>query len=557
MIDFERIVERLLLELGEDGSTPANAATPAPASSVTAPSTVDISVDPTVAYFTTPNEKLGNISPYIYFANKFKEKYKKLPLSSENDLQRLISALKGSSDKNQLNISPFVEYTEAFPLIDFILSVAATTIKDSKGNLNIFETEIKKDQKVANGAVKSYIERFEAEAKVDGWPLDYSAVTSQARTLEIGLRKKLADNVVGTLAYQNHLNKSIYLAVTTMLKAREDIRNKGALGGLLQSTKFLDEILYGDYNKYASGGPGGKEMISGKYARMWDQYSVDKLYNIGKSIRNFYNYEKALHVPPLSEEDKKTSKEQALIPTVEQLVKNDINGKRFTLWSLEPKVESLSFDDTFNCLFNEMLLLEQVSWYRLKDGKQTKVDSNTKGVIKFTIVDKININKPDPNYEPIYITHKELLDIYNKNKEVQQEVAQYKSQQNKLYPQFNTNEQALFGYFSTAKGPVGTEEKHLDKLVRDILQQRLKDALQKKLQSRLKNNQPLNKETAEIPESGYTLGYIETLSHDSAKDLVNKLKDLGDYIGEKKPFDWEKANTFVDNMGLGTKMHGT
>ena len=539
MIDFERIVEKLLLELERDGSTPAIAATPAPTASAavpTAPKTVESSVDPTVAYFTTSNGVLGNKSPYNCFADKFKEKYKKLPLSSENDLQRLISALKGSSDKNQLNISPFVEYTEAFPLIDFILSVAATTIKDSKGNLNIFEKEIIKDEgkNVANGAVKSYIDRFEKEAKVDGWPLDYSAVTSQARTLEIGLRKKLADNVVGTLAYQNHLNKSIYLAVTTMLKAREDIRNKGALGGLLQSTKFLDEILYGDYNKYASGGPGGKEMISGKYARMWDQYSVDKLYNLGKSIRNFYNYEKALHVPPLSEEDKKKGKKQALIPTVEQLVKNDINGKRFTLWSLEAKTESLSFDDTFN-YFNQLIneSFEPVS-FKAKSGKTYRFDFN-----RYT--ETFFIFDADKNEEIKSMPEDEIAKIVQQYKEGQQ-----------------GNEGMIDGtVLINHLHKVASDDSVLKASAEATAQNILGHLGFEQLPPPKSTTSEPNSETTKIPESGYILGYIETLGHDSAKDLVNKLKDLGDYIGEKKPFDWEKATTFVGNMGLGTKMVGT
>ena len=538
MIDFERIVEKLLLEL--EGSTPAIAATPAPAASSdavpTAPKTVESSVDLTVAYFTTSNGALGNKSPYNCFADKFKEKYKKLPLSSENDLQRLISALKGSSDKNQLNISPFVEYTEAFPLIDFILSVAATTINDSKGNLGRFEKEIITDEgkNVANAAVKSYIERFEKEAKVDGWPLDYSAVTSQARTLEIGLRKKLADNVVGTLAYQNHLNKSIYLAVTTMLKAREDIRNKGALGGLLQSTKFLDEILYGDYNKYASGGPGGKEMISGKYARMWDQYSVDKLYNLGKSIRNFYNYEKALHVPPLSEEDKTADKEQALIPTVEQLVKNDINGKKFTLWSLEAKTESLSFDDTFN-YFNQLIneSFEPVS-FKAKSGKTYRFDFN-----RYT--ETFFIFDADKNEEIKSMPEDEIAKIVQQYKEGQQ-----------------GNEGMIDGtVLINHLHKVASDDSVLKASAEATAQNILGHLGFEQLPPPKSTTSEPNSETTEIPESGYILGYIETLSHDSAKDLVNKLKDLGDYIGEKKPFGWEKATTFVSNMGLGVKMHGT
>jgi hypothetical protein len=528
MIDFERIVSTLLLE-AEPDPTPTNQTTNA--------------TDRTVEYFINPK---GN-SPYEKFAAEFQKKYGRPPLSSPQDIQRLIVALKGSSNKNELTISNFTDYIESFPLIDFVLFV--TTLKgNTKSILGDFEDAIQTEETKtsANGKVEFYIKDFvNNKAIQDGWPLDYPAKTYQARLLEIGLRKKLADNVVGTLALEQQYQKSIYDAVLTLLAGREKIRNSAKT--VPSSNKFINEILYGseqDFKKYAGGGA----MVQGKYARMWDQVSVERLMELGNSIRNFYNQQKAEHasVKSTAEEGAATP---SSVPTLEQFVKNNIGGKAFS-WTV---AENLSFDDVFSRYLKEMLLLERESWFKLGDGKTAKVHSDeTKKVIKFTIVDKLKRNMPDSNYEPIYITPSDLLNIYNNNTDVQQEVAQYRIKQNKQFPQFNSDKDALFSYFASAKGDNSTEEKHLDKAINNILQQRLKSALADRAKNRSKSSATADEP---LPESGYIIKYIASLTgNDSAKDLITKLKLLGDYIAEEQPPNWKNLISGIGTFASGASM---
>ena len=414
MIKFEELVEGLLLEQDPSQQTQAAATT----------------VDPTFAYFTSPKGQ----SPYDEFAKAFQAVYGKVPLSNTQELQRVITSLEGSSNKNELTISNFTEYTESFPLIDFILYVAQTSLGQTKANIGQFKTQIQNNdiKNKADVAAKGYIQTFKTNAKQNSWPLDYPSLTAQARMLEVGLRKKLADSVIGTLALENQATKSIYQAVLTLLAGREKIRNPFKQVG--SSNNFIDEILYGDYKKYAGGG----EMVKGKYARMWDQYSVEKLIELGQSIRNFYNYQKALFVP------KQETQQQSLIsvPTLEQFVKNSVGGKPFS-WTASPTStpQNASFDQSFE-LLNKQMLQE--------------------------ITDPAIIKK-------------------------------VKAAVGKSAAATKTSK---FGASTTAQSS--------------------QDDIQ----------------TPTLPDQGYNVKHIMSLTDDSAKDLVNKLKQLGDYIAEKEPPDW-------------------
>ena len=426
MIKFEELVKGLLLEQDPSQQTQAAATT----------------VDPTFAYFTSPKGQ----SPYDEFAKAFQAVYGKVPLSNTQELQRVITSLEGSSNKNELTISNFTEYTESFPLIDFILYVAQTSLGQTKANIGQFKTQIQNNdiKNKADVAAKGYIQTFKTNAKQNSWPLDYPSLTAQARMLEVGLRKKLADSVVGTLALENQATKSIYQAVLTLLAGREKIRNPFKQVG--SSNNFIDEILYGDYKKYAGGG----EMVKGKYARMWDQYSVEKLIELSQSIRNFYNYQKALFVPT------QETQQQSLIsvPTLEQFVKNSVGGKPFS-WaaSSTSTPQNASFDQSFELLNKQML--------------------------------------------------------------------------NEIKPTSRTT------YTSTGSKTTATSGPGVVTSASTQSSSTPKQSSQEK-----KSETPDDVQTPTLPDQGYNIKHIMSLTDDSAKDLVNKLKQLGDYIAEKEPPDW-------------------
>ena len=442
MIKFEELVESFLIEQEPVATTQAAA----------------IATDPTFSYFTSPKGQ----GPYDEFAKAFQTAYGKLPLSNTQELQRLITALEGSSNKNELTISNFTEYTESFPLIDFILYVAQTSLGQSKANIGQFKAQIQNDKikKAADNAAKSYIKTFSNTMKNRqySWPLDYPSLTGQARMLEVGLRKKLADNVVGTLALENLSTKSIYDTVITLLANRKKIRDPRNTVG--PSDKFINDILYGDYKKYAGGG----EMVKGKYARMWDQYSVEKLIELGQSIRNFYNYQKALFVP----KQDPSQQPPVPVPTLEQFVKNNIKGQRFS-WtapeasSTQPLAPSnASFDQSFELLYNDLLNEKNSAVTRTLYGSSAvgagNFGANLAGTSSFS-----EPQQPTPTQ-------------------------------------------------STSSVPANPEDNE--------------------------QTESEDKQTPELPKEGYDIKHIMSLTEDSAKDLINKLKQLGDYIAEKEPPDW-------------------
>lgn len=160
----------------------------------------------------------------------------------------------------------------------------------------------------------------------------------------------------------------------------------------------------------------------------------------------------------------------------------------------------LGFESLWENLIDQInssnLILES-GWFRLGDGKIVKIDdggdedTNSSFVIKYTVVDKKDHNKPDPNYDPVVLNVKDFEAIYDKNVQVQKEVSNLIQQQNKKN-QYQTNlliknpkdKKVLFTYFSKASGPNSTEEKTIDSAVQGVLQQRLKDQLIKRRQNK-------------------------------------------------------------------------
>jgi hypothetical protein len=352
------------------------------------------------------------------------------------------------------------------------LYVAQTSLGQPKANIGQFKTQIQKNEikSAADSAAKRYIQTFSntMRDRQNSWPLDYPPSTAQARMLEVGLRKKLADNVIGTLALENLLTKSIYDAVLTLLAGRKKIRDPRNTVG--PSNKFIDDILYGDYKKYAGGG----EMVKGKYARMWDQYSVEKLIELGQSIRNFYNYQKALFVP----KQDPSQQPPVPVPTLEQFVKNNIKGQRFS-WTA-PEVSATrplaptnaSFDQSFELLYND-LLNEISSAVTRKSYGSSPVGA---GNFRANLVGPNSFSEPQQPTPPAQ---------------------------------------------PTSSVPVNPKDKE--------------------------QPEPEDKQTPELPKEGYDIKHIVSLTDDSAKDLVNKLKQLGDYIAEKEPPEFLKKATNVLN----------
>lgn len=480
MIDFEMVVERLLLEADPIPDVPV----------------VDKTVtDHTVEFFITPKGS----SPYDKFAAKFQEKYGKQPLSSAQDIQRLITALKGSSNKNELTISNFTDYTESFPIIDFVLFVVQTSLGKTKAILGDFETAIVNDdtKNVATQASNSYINKFAANAAKDSWPLDYPSLTSQARMLEVGLRKKLADNVVGSLALEQLYGRSIYYAVLALLAGREKIRNP--FRSVPSSNKFIDEILYGNYEKYAGGG----EMVKGKYARMWDQVSVEKLIELGKSVRNFYEQQKAEHAPTKEAVEGAPPTPPQPVPTLEQFVKNDVGGRKFS-WTV---AEQLKFDDVFNNEYSQIL----------QEGVQKTIFKDVDGVNY-----KVYRNDQIRPYSFV-ITNKQT------NKEI------YRLEGDNALQDTLKDVQSI--------DLINQSVDSIGKLLDDI------NLGLTELIKKYRDNPKIQKSGTEpeapgstLPDTGYIIKFITTLTgNDAAKDLITKLKQLGDYIAEKEPPDWAGA----------------
>lgn len=460
MVDFKKLVEGLLVEQVAASSS-----------------------DASYNFFAETKLSDGK-TPYESFNTAYQAKYKRPALQNVKDLQVLLAAIRQSADKNQLTVEPFKNYVEAFPLVDFILYIVKEIANQPKALFNEFEKNIPSIKEAEKKkVVDKFINRFNTEVKENSWPLDYSAYTVQGRMLEAGLRKKLTENVVGDLALTKYLEdpkSSIYSAVYGLLAARKKVRDP--LGIVPPANAFVNDILYGNINAYAGGG----KLVQGKYARMYDKVSAEKLIELGNTIRKYYQNQVNRFAP----EDFKGNK-------LEAFVKNELKDGKFVFEHKKMSPQEISFDKKFKLVIEELIV--EAAAVNI-DGKNYELEASSDG--------KMNI-----------------IDV-----ETKQPVGAIDSE-----------------VYGKAKGA------ELTNLVRTAIKDASTDSENK---PGIISSQSSD-DSSSIPEGGYNIKNIDSQAksgNEAAQELINTLKQFGDYIQEGEPTDWAGAISGATQVAKGLSL---
>jgi hypothetical protein len=347
MIDFERIVEKLLLE-----------AEPAPQSN--SAQTEEEEAKTVYEFFESKYSDLQNVFNEVYKSRVYDANFSVFPDAIA--FKNLVYNASKNSIRDTKKPGVFPDFMYIFPLLDIISQVKAIYVESKKGG---------KPSDIAETALKNFIEKLKKYKNT--LPMDYNADDAWATTVKeafISLNTKKLD--VGSIKLAALSNYSLHYTIFKLLEQRKlSFAGKIEIDKLPKTNEVVEKVLF-EPDVYTKAEQVFPDL---KLKSFYYGVTPDLLLAVAKSVKNLFEQQtrEKLNDEDYAKIEKNAGlKKQALV----EFYKDQIDWKKYSTEQTTQETPSAntqqpiqsaqstlytSFDHSFELLHKQMLSEERFS----------------------------------------------------------------------------------------------------------------------------------------------------------------------------------------------------